>query len=69
MKIARRLEKVTPSLTLEVTSLARQMREQGKGIINFAAGEPDFDTPQYIKKAAIEAIKKDLPNILPPQDF
>lgn len=58
MKIARRVTKVAPSLTLEITSLARKMKEQGGKIVNFAAGEPDIDTPEYIKKAAIEAIKE-----------
>lgn len=56
MKIARRVKGVAPSLTLEVTSLAKRMSSQGKKIVNFAAGEPDFDTPQYIKKAAMQAI-------------
>ncbi|UCB57353.1 MAG: pyridoxal phosphate-dependent aminotransferase [Candidatus Omnitrophota bacterium] len=58
MKIARRVTEVAPSLTLEITSLARKMKEQGGKIVNFAAGEPDSDTPEYIKKAAIEAIEQ-----------
>ena len=58
MKIARRVEKITPSLTLDITSLVKRMRQEGQGVINFAAGEPDFDTPEYIKKAAISAIRE-----------
>jgi len=58
VKIARRVERVTPSVTLEITSLAKRMKEQGQAVVNFAAGEPDFDTPEYIKEAAIRAIKK-----------
>lgn len=57
MRIAHRIERVTSSLTLEISSLAKKMREEGKRIVNFAAGEPDFDTPEYIKKAAIDAIR------------
>ncbi len=57
MKITRRVESVIPSLTLEITSLAKQMKAEGKRIVNFAAGEPDFDPPEYIKQAAIAAIK------------
>ncbi|MFH1045937.1 MAG: pyridoxal phosphate-dependent aminotransferase [Candidatus Omnitrophota bacterium] len=58
MKIAKRLEKVSPSLTLEVTNLAKKLKDQGRAIVNFAGGEPDFDTPEHIKLAAIAAIKE-----------
>lgn len=58
MNLSRRVQSVTPSLTLEITSLALRMKEQGLAVINFAAGEPDFDTPEYIKKAAISAIRE-----------
>ena len=57
MKISRRVESATASLTLEITSIAKKMSGQGERVVNFAAGEPDFDTPGYIKEAAIEAIK------------
>jgi len=66
VKIARRVEKVTPSLTLEVTSLAKKLKAQGRAVINFAAGEPDFDTPQYIKNAAIKAIRNGFTKYTPP---
>ncbi len=58
MNLARRVERISPSLTLEITSKAKRMEEQGKQIVNFAAGEPDFDTPEYIKEAAIAAIQE-----------
>ena len=52
-----RIARVQPSLTLAVTALAKQMRAEGRDIIGMAAGEPDFDTPDHIKQAAIEAIR------------
>ncbi len=44
-------------MTIAVSTLARELKEQGKDVISFSAGEPDFDTPQRIKEAAIEAIR------------
>ena len=58
MKIARRVKKITPSLTLEITSEVKAMKEQGEAVVNFAGGEPDFDTPRYIKEAAKRAIRE-----------
>lgn len=58
MKIAKRVAGITPSLTLAITSKASEMKQQGLDVVNFAAGEPDFDTPVYIKEAAIRAIKE-----------
>ncbi|NQS99447.1 MAG: pyridoxal phosphate-dependent aminotransferase [Candidatus Omnitrophica bacterium] len=57
MKIAKRIQNVSPSLTLAITSQAKALQQQGESVINFAGGEPDFDTPEYIKKAAVAAIK------------
>ena len=54
--IATRLQVVKPSPTLAVTSKARELSAQGVNIISLAAGEPDFDTPENIKGAAIEGI-------------
>jgi aspartate aminotransferase len=56
--IAKRLSKVKASPTLGITKLALELKAQGKDVIGLAAGEPDFDTPDFIKDAAIEAIKK-----------
>ncbi len=51
-----RLAAVAPSATLAVTQLARELRAQGQDVIGLGAGEPDFDTPEHIKQAAVEAI-------------
>ena len=58
MKIANRMEKLAPSLTLSITALANELKAQGKDILSFSAGEPDFDTPQVVKDAAIKAINE-----------
>ncbi|MCW8399168.1 pyridoxal phosphate-dependent aminotransferase [Legionella sp. PATHC038] len=56
--LAKRVQKVKPSPTLAVAAKATQMRAQGHDVINLGTGEPDFDTPDYIKEAAIAAINK-----------
>ncbi len=56
MELAQRVRAIKPSPTLSVTALAAQLKAQGNDIIGLAAGEPDFDTPQPIKAAAIRAI-------------
>jgi aspartate aminotransferase len=55
--LSERVKNVKPSATLGITSKAKAMKKQGIDIISFGVGEPDFDTPNYIKQAAIEAIK------------
>ncbi len=57
MKINRRVQVLAPSATLAITARAKELRAQGKDIVNFAAGEPDFDTPAYIQEAAVDAIQ------------
>jgi aspartate aminotransferase len=57
MKISKRAQDVPASATIAVTSRAKQLKAQGVDVIGFGAGEPDFDTPDYIKDAAIEALK------------
>ena len=54
--LSHRVQAVKPSPTLAITARAAQMRAAGKDIIGLGAGEPDFDTPQHIKDAAIQAI-------------
>lgn len=56
-RIAERAKKVNPSSTLAITAKARRLKAEGRDIVNLAGGEPDFDTPDFIKEAAIEAIK------------
>ncbi len=54
---AQRLSRVKPSPTLVVTAKAAELKAAGKNVIGLGAGEPDFDTPDHIKEAAIEAIR------------
>lgn len=56
MKIAKRMENLSPSVTMAITALARQLKSEGKDILSFSAGEPDFDTPTIIKDAAKKAL-------------
>ncbi|MFP4332676.1 MAG: pyridoxal phosphate-dependent aminotransferase [Campylobacterales bacterium] len=53
-----RITSLSPSMTIAVSTLARELKAQGRDIISFSAGEPDFDTPQVIKDAAINAINE-----------
>ena len=55
--ISNSLKKIKPSPTIAVTQKARELRAAGKDVIGLGAGEPDFDTPENIKEAAIKAIK------------
>jgi len=56
MNVSTRLSQISPSLTLEITGKAKALKKEGVDIISFAAGEPDFDTPAHIVKAAHDAI-------------
>lgn len=56
--LANRLLKVKPSPTLAVTAKAAELKAAGKDVIGLGAGEPDFDTPEHIKKAAIDALAR-----------
>ena len=56
--LSKRVQAIKPSPTLAVTARAAKLKAEGKDIIGLGAGEPDFDTPQHIKAAAIEAINK-----------
>ncbi|MCK9584713.1 MAG: pyridoxal phosphate-dependent aminotransferase [Candidatus Cloacimonetes bacterium] len=56
IKLSNRCKLIKPSPTLSMTAKAGQMRAEGIDVINFGVGEPDFNTPEYIKKAAHEAI-------------
>jgi aspartate aminotransferase len=57
MKISKRARNVPPSATIAVTARAQELKAQGVDVIGFGAGAPDFDTPDYIKDAAIAALK------------
>ncbi len=56
MHISERVSSISPSSTLAIDAKAKAMKAAGVDIVGFGAGEPDFDTPQYIKDAAIQAI-------------
>ncbi|MCC4309484.1 pyridoxal phosphate-dependent aminotransferase [Alcanivorax marinus] len=56
INLSDRVQRIKPSPTLAITSKAAELRAEGKDIIGLGAGEPDFDTPDHIKQAAIEAI-------------
>ncbi|MCX5712375.1 MAG: aminotransferase class I/II-fold pyridoxal phosphate-dependent enzyme, partial [Candidatus Omnitrophica bacterium] len=58
MLLAGRVKKISSSPTLAITAKAKKLRSQGLDMIGLAAGEPDFDTPDFIKQAAVEAIQK-----------
>jgi len=58
MELSMRAKALKPSPTLSITALANKLKAEGKDIVGFGAGEPDFDTPQNIKDAAIDAINK-----------
>ncbi len=56
--IADALSRIKPSATIAITQLARELKAKGQDVISLSVGEPDFDTPQNIKDAAIAAIKR-----------
>lgn len=58
MKISKRAQDVPASATIAVTSRAQELKAQGVDVVGFGAGAPDFDTPDYIKDAAIKALKE-----------
>ncbi|MBN44906.1 MULTISPECIES: pyridoxal phosphate-dependent aminotransferase [unclassified Methylophaga] len=58
IKLSQRVQSIKPSPTLAITARAAALRAEGKDIIGLGAGEPDFDTPDHIKQAAVEALNK-----------
>jgi aspartate aminotransferase len=57
-QLAERTKLIKPSVTLAIAAKAGKLRAEGVDIVNFSAGEPDFDTPEHIKTAAVEALRK-----------
>jgi len=57
--LTKRINTLSESITIAITALANELKAEGKDIISFSAGEPDFGTPQVIKDAAIDAINND----------
>lgn len=64
-QLSDRINSVTPSATLEMAAKARELRAEGKDIIGLSLGEPDFNTPDYIKEAAIKAVNEDYNSYTP----
>ncbi len=58
MKVSKIVQEIADSQTLKITSLIKKLKKENKPVINFAAGEPDFDTPDVVKEFAKEAIDK-----------
>ena len=58
MKLSARANRIQPSATLAITAKEKALKAQGVDVVGFGAGEPDFDSPDYVKEAAVEAIKK-----------
>ncbi len=57
-RASERLKKIKPSSTLAITSKAKKLKSEGYDVVSFGAGEPDCDTPDFVKQAAIEAINR-----------
>ena len=55
--MSQKIKGITPSVTLSISAEAKELKKNGVDVVNFAAGEPDFGTPDYIKEAAIKAIQ------------
>lgn len=56
MQLSKKALAISPSLTLGIDAAAKKMKQRGEDVISFGVGEPDFDTPDYIKRAAVAAI-------------
>ncbi|HUS57774.1 MAG TPA: aminotransferase class I/II-fold pyridoxal phosphate-dependent enzyme, partial [Planctomycetota bacterium] len=67
MNLSHRISAISESMTLAISSKAKAMQAQGIDVIDFGVGEPDFDTPQHIKQAAIDAINSGYTKYTPAQ--
>ncbi len=65
MSISQRARRIKPSPTLAITAKFKAMKAEGIDVVGFGAGEPDFDTPEHIKEAAIKAIKEGMTKYTP----
>ncbi|MDQ6860569.1 MAG: pyridoxal phosphate-dependent aminotransferase [Verrucomicrobiota bacterium] len=65
MEISERASRLTPSLTLSIDAKAKAMKAEGLDVCGFGAGEPDFDTPEHIKEAAIAALQSGMTKYTP----
>ena len=67
--IAERLKRIKPSMTVGINVKANALRSEGKDVLVLAAGEPDFDTPSNIRKAAFEAMEKGQTRYVPGKEL
>ena len=65
LHVNRRIKDIVGSTTLAITARAKELAVQGHDVVNFGAGEPDFDTPDFIKKAGIKAIETGMTKYTP----
>ena len=65
MKLSDRIQTVKPSVTLGITAKAKAMKAEGKDIISLSAGEPDFDTPDFIKNVSVKALQNGVTKYTP----
>ncbi|ACV63134.1 aminotransferase class I and II [Desulfofarcimen acetoxidans DSM 771] len=65
MRLSYRAARISPSPTLSIDAQAKKMKAEGEKVVNFGVGEPDFDTPEHIKAAAVEAIQAGLTKYTP----
>jgi len=65
LRPAKRMKEIPPSSTLKVLNLAKELERQGKDIVHMEVGEPDFDTPAHIKRAAEEALARGMTKYTP----
>ena len=56
--LSKRIQSLSPSMTIAISTLASELKAEGKDILSFSAGEPDFDTPEMIKAAAVTALNE-----------
>jgi aspartate/methionine/tyrosine aminotransferase len=66
MRLSANIERLQPSATIAVSTLAKRLAEEGRDVINLSAGEPDFDTPAFIADAAVAGIRAGKTRYTPP---
>ena len=69
MKLSTRIQNIEQPATIAMTQKARELKKQGKNVISLSIGEPDFDTPEFIKEAAIQAIHENYSHYTPISGF
>ncbi|SMO43465.1 pyridoxal phosphate-dependent aminotransferase [Melghirimyces algeriensis] len=66
MKLSQRVQQLTPSKTIEITAMAKELKQQGHDVVVLGAGEPDFNTPDHILEAASDSMQKGQTKYTPP---